>query len=253
VNHHLTFDIEDYFEPEELESPADLPRYEGQVVANTERILALLRETRTRATFFVVGKVAERHPCIVESIVAEGHVLGSHGYAHLPTQVLGDRGFEDDLCRSKRILEALTRTEVSRFRAMGFSIADDIPRRLAQVRNAGYCLDSSVLESRLGPSMPREVPITEVPVSSVRVLGRHLPLGGGIAFRLAPLPVLRRVLRHYDRRRRCFVVYLHAWEFNRDQPRRKVPLAQRWAQSPITFSAERKLRALLRDFPFTPL
>jgi polysaccharide deacetylase family protein (PEP-CTERM system associated) len=252
VIHHLTFDIEDFFEPEELADPRDWARYEGQVVSNTERILALLRETGTRATFFVVGKVADRHPGIVERIVSEGHLLGSHGWAHRPTPALGDRGFEEDLSRSKRLLETLSGGNVGHFRAMGFSISDDIPRRLAQIAAAGYRVDSSVLESRLA-SPPACATVREVPVTSVRILGRHVPLGGGIVFRLAPVAVLRRLLRRANRRHRPFVLYLHAWEFNSDQPPRKVRLAQRLAQSPLTFCAERKLRTLLREFEFAPL
>lgn len=252
--HYLTFDIEDFFDADELSDTRDWDRYAPQVVENTERILSMLRKHRVRATFFVVGKVAARHPDIVKRIVGEGHSLGSHGYAHKPFAELGETGFIEDLALSKRLLEEISGISVSHHRAMGFSIRDSIPRHLAEIGAVGYRTDSSVLETRLG-SMPVQPSgaATEIPVSSTRFMGRHIPLGGGLFFRLAPLVVLRRLLRHYETKGRPFVLYLHSWEFNRDQPRRRVPFGQRFAQAPVTFTSPAKLQQLLCEFTFVPI
>src|SRR5215813_10368563 len=81
----LTFDVEDYFHVHAFEDVIDRRCWSDiptRVVENTQLILELLREYNTRATFFVLGWVAERHPEIVQEIAADGHELGSHGYAH---------------------------------------------------------------------------------------------------------------------------------------------------------------------------
>ena len=78
----LTFDIEDNFERDELKNPHDWESYEYQVVENTIKILNLLREHKARATFFVLGKAAERRPELVKAIFSEGHEIASHGYSH---------------------------------------------------------------------------------------------------------------------------------------------------------------------------
>lgn len=256
MKHYLTFDIEDNFELEELSNPVDWANYESQVVDNTKSILALLRNFDTKATFFVLGKVAERHPSIVEMIISDGHKLGSHGYAHRPVAALGKEGFDLDLLRSMEILKTISGNSIEGFRAMGFSVTGEVPWALQAVKEAGFSYDSSILSTRLNDfpsSKMNEVPIKEVPVNSVSIFGKTLTLGGGIFFRLVPHSVIRRIVLAHEKKGKPFMIYLHAWEFNRDQPQRKVGFLQRLAQSPRTFTGEKKLRLLLNNFKFGPI
>lgn len=254
---YLTFDIEDNFEFGELTDPGDWVQYEPQVVENTKKILNLLDEHHVKATFFILGKVAERRPEIVPLIVERGHRIASHGYSHKPVKDLGLDGFDEDLRKSKEILEAQSKADVKGFRAMGFSIRASEAWALEVISRVGHGFDSSLLSSRLKLSKEefskKPKILNEIPVNSFCWGGRHVPLGGGIFFRLVPASILGWIVRQINNRGEKFVIYLHAWEFNQDQPRRRVGFFQNLAQAPITFTTEKKLRKLLKEFKFGPI
>ena len=105
----LSIDVEEYFQAHAYEKVIARSAWDslpGRVVTNTRRLLALLAEHGTRATFFVLGWVAERHPELVREIVAAGHEVGSHGYAHELVYRQTRADFAADLARS---LEAIGR------------------------------------------------------------------------------------------------------------------------------------------------
>lgn len=253
----LTFDIEDNFTLEELSDPADWQRYERQVVSNTDRILELLAAHGVRATFFVVGKVAERRPEVVRRIVEGGHEVASHGYRHERIPKRGSERFDEDLRRSREVLESVSGRPVRGYRAMGFSLRPEMAWAVDCLQRQGFTYDSSIAHSELlGPAERYPSPLFtggfhEVPLSSIGVLGRHLKTGGGIFFRTAPLAVVRAVIRAENRAGRPAVLYAHAWEFNRDQPSRRVRPLQALAQSPRLFTTPSRLDRLLAEFPFT--
>jgi polysaccharide deacetylase family protein (PEP-CTERM system associated) len=256
TKNYLTFDIEDNFDPEELLVSSDWAKYEYQVVDNTKKILKILKEHQVSATFFVLGKVADRRPEIVPLIIEHGHCVASHGYSHKPVNLLGIDGFKEDLRKSKNCLEIQSHTIVKGFRAMGFSIHENEAHYLESVQEVGYKFDSSVLSSRfkVGNGFnSKPYALREVPVNSISIGRHHITLGGGIFFRLVPIFILEWIIARINKRGENFVIYLHAWEFNRNQPKRNVGFFQRIAQSPITFSSERKLRALLNKFYFGPI
>ena len=120
MNNILSFDIEDNFTQEELADPRDWEKYEGQVVENTARILRLLAEYDTKATFFVLGKVAARRPEVVRMISEAGHEVASHGYIHERIDRLGEGGFKEDVRKSKVAIESITGRPMAGVRAMGF-------------------------------------------------------------------------------------------------------------------------------------
>jgi peptidoglycan/xylan/chitin deacetylase (PgdA/CDA1 family) len=81
----FTVDVEDYFQVSAFDrdvSRRDWPRFDSRVVANTRRLLDILDYHRVKATFLVLGWIAERYPRLVRSIRAAGHEIGSHGYWH---------------------------------------------------------------------------------------------------------------------------------------------------------------------------
>src|SRR5438045_9194817 len=87
----------------------DRDRWAGlpsRVVDNTRDLLDLLDRCGVRATFFVLGWIAERHPALVETIAAAGHEIGSHGHLHRRVYELTPQAFDDDLGRSAAALEA---------------------------------------------------------------------------------------------------------------------------------------------------
>jgi polysaccharide deacetylase family protein (PEP-CTERM system associated) len=263
----LTIDVEDYFQVSAFEHCLDRERwhhYESRVVGNTERLLALLERHGVRATFFVLGWVADHFPDLVRAIHFAGHEVGSHSYWHRLIYKLSPEAFRNDLARSCDVLEDITGVKVTAYRAPSFSITDKSLWALSILSERGIVHDSSIFpvrHDRYGiPSAPRFIhrpsgttrPIWEFPPSVVRLGGENMPVGGGGYFRLYPLWWTTRCLRAINTRyKQPFMFYVHPWEIDPEQPR--IPGAgamRRWRHCVNLQSTERKLELLLERFRF---
>lgn len=243
----LKFDIEDNFVRDELKNTQDWESYEYQVGENTKRILSLLGEYKTRATFFVLGKVGERRPELVEAIYSEGHEIAIHGYSRFIDD-MGKIGLEEDLLRSKAVLENIVPIEVLGHRSRSFSIGTLDHWALEIMARHGFLYDSSILSSKLKKAISETRILKlhddfyEVCPSSQSLMKWHVTISGGTLFRLAPLTITRLLMGAATR----LITYAHAWEFNRNQPKRKVSFAQSLSQSPFFYTTRKKRESLLR-------
>ncbi len=253
--HILTVDVEDNFTFDELANEEDWPRYEGQVVENTLRILSLLRRYRARATFFVVGLVAERHPEIVKYIMDGGHEVASHSYMHKSMRGIAIDAVEADIKKSTEVLSSLTGEAVLGFRAMGYTIPEDETAFYGLLKRYGYKYDSSKKREGDGAlqTIRRGDGIFRVFPSSVSIMGLRTIFSGGTYLRWLPEPVIERGFAQYGKVGQPVMLYVHPWEFNRDQPKRRVRLKYKILQSPLTFSTERKLTLLLQKYNFVSI
>ena len=261
----LTIDVEDYFQVTAFDGCVDRgewDRLESRIVANTHRILDLLQSRGVRATFFILGWVAEQHPQLVHDIDRAGHEIGCHSYWHRLVYHQTPDEFRADLCRARDLLEDLVCKPVLAYRAPSFSITRDSLWALDILIEEGFRLDSSVyptLHDRYGiPGTPLEpYPIHrpsgtlwECPLTVYRRLGLSLPIGGGGYFRLYPYALTRHGLAAINREGRRFVVYLHPWELDPDQPRLSPGRARAFRHYVNLARTEGRLAALLRDFSF---
>jgi len=267
ITNVLTVDVEEYYHGVEFgealtaEARASLP---SRVVAETERLLALLERHDARATFFTLGIVAERYPRLVRAIAERGHEVASHGWDHTHVRALGRERFAIDVRRAKRALESASGRAVRGYRAPNYSIGADTPWVFEVLAEEGYAYDSSVhpiVHDRYGlPDAPRfphvvrrfpTLDFWEVPVGTARFASTNLPLGGGF-FRLFPGPLLTAAIESVNRReRRPVVLYVHPWEFDPGQPRPPMKALQRFRHYVGLRRAEAKLDALLSRFRFT--
>lgn len=267
-SHCLTFDIEEHFQVSAFESPMrrrHWEQFESRVEVNTEKILGLLADNRVRATFFVLGWVAERHPSLVHRIAAGGHEVASHGYGHELITNQTPTAFREDIRKAKNILENLISKPVLGYRAPSFSITKDTMWATQILVEEGYGYDSSIfpiLHDRYGvPSANPEVHelltssglLWEVPPSTVKCMGVRLPVAGGGYFRLYPYAVLRALLKRLEGNGFPLVMYLHPWEFDPSQPRMEGSLVSRMRHYLNLDKTECRLRALLQDFAFAPI
>jgi polysaccharide deacetylase family protein (PEP-CTERM system associated) len=264
----LTFDVEEYFHAEAFARvlrPEEWPTLESRVTRSTERLLDILDRERVRATFFVLGWVAERHPGLVREIASLGHEIACHGYGHRMIQHLSRPDFERDVTRAKRALEDAVGRPVLGYRAPTFSIMRATLWSLDVLIEAGFRYDSSifpVVHDRYGiPDAPRfphrlKAPsggeITEFPMSTMTVLGRRLPVAGGGYFRLFPYRVTRRAIARINGEHQPAMVYLHPWEFDPDQPRLPVGPLTRFRHLVNVGKTESRLRRLLGEVSFAP-
>ena len=267
VRHVLSFDVEEHFQVSAFWSDARRQQWdclESRVEQNTLRLAELLAHFETKATFFVLGWVAERHPGLVKALAKQGHEIASHGYGHELVTDLTEGEFRNDVRRSKRILEDLTGEMVFGYRAPSFSITDRTPWALAILVEEGYLYDSSIntrfqrSEYVVGGSGVREIATTagnifEVALPTANLCGIQLPIAAGGYFRLFPYSASRVFLRQLEKAGTQLVMYLHPWEIDPDQPRMDGPLISKFRHYLNLKKTEQRLQYLLRDFAFAPV
>lgn len=265
----LSFDVEDWFQVDKLK-PAiardDWDHCELRVVANMEKLLAILKRHHTHATFFVLGWIAERVPALVSRIQSEGHEIASHGCGHELLYHLSKEEFEEDLLKSKEMLEKLTGTEVIGYRAPGFSVVDYMPEILSK---HGFRYDSSLFPSsfsdrygtigiqriRDGVSVRRlNNGLLEAPIPTLEFLGRRFPWGGGGYFRFYPYWLFRAGIRIFLKGQAGYLFYGHPWDLDPLQPRvDHIPWMSKFLHYGFLSTTAGKLESLLKDFHFTPI
>ena len=260
----LTIDVEDYFQVSAFDGHIGREQWASQpcrVERNVDLILALLETHQARATFFTLGWIAERYPALVRRIVDGGHELASHGYAHLRASAQSPADFSRDITLSKNLLEQLAGEAVKGYRAPSFSIAAGNLWALDSLQAAGYRYSSSIYPIRHDhygmPDAPRfasrptgERGLLELPISTVRVLGRNLPAGGGGYFRLLPYATSRWALRRINSHDgQAGIFYFHPWELDPGQPRPAgIGIKTRFRHYLNLRRMEHRIARLLGDF-----
>lgn len=263
----LTIDVEDYFQVSAFDpyvDRRDWDQHESRVVANTQRILNLLEEHNVKATFFVLGWVAERFPRLVQEIQRAGHEIGSHGYGHRLVYDLSPEEFRDDVRLSRSILQQSVDTEITAYRAPSFSITGRSMWALPILVEEGFRVDSSIFpmrHDRYGD--PQADPhihwketdrgkLLEFPPAVVKWGPMTFPVSGGGYLRLFPLRWTLWGLRRINRLQgRPFMFYIHPWELDSQQPRISgASRVARFRHYANLSSTESKLITLLRTFRF---
>jgi len=261
VTNALTIDVEDYFQVSAFAphiSRNEWPTRECRVERNVDRILALLDEHGTKATFFTLGWIAERYPETVRRIVAEGHELASHGYGHERASEQTESAFFSDINLAKLILEDLVGTEVKGYRAPSFSIGEQNLWAFECLERAGYLYSSSIYPIRHDhygmPDAPRHAHaiggLLEIPATTLRFLNRNWPASGGGYFRLMPYGLSRWMLQRINRTDQLpAVFYFHPWEIDAEQPRIPgISRKTRFRHYVNIGCMESRLHRLLADF-----
>jgi polysaccharide deacetylase family protein (PEP-CTERM system associated) len=271
LTHCLTIDLEEHFQASEFDSPMrrrHWDQFESRVERHTEKLLELLAVHDVRATFFVLGWVAERHPGLVRAIARAGHEVASHGYAHELVTAQTPATFREDVRKAKGLLEDILGLPVLGYRAPSVTITQDTSWAFPILVEEGYVYDSSVspnvaplslVHQRNGKPaidgfchcLPTEAgPLWEIPPSIIQIAGVRMSIAGGLYFRLFPkglrLPLLKRVERSSQR----LVMCLRSWELDPDQPRMAGPLLSRFRHYVNLRKTEGRLVDLLREFSF---
>jgi len=223
----LTFDLEDWYQLVARRVTGELPPPRDSIVRQTELLLDLLEQHHTRATFFVLGMVAERYPELIRGIATRGHEIASHGYAHLRVSELSRTQFENDARRARDLLEDTVAKAIRGYRAPEFSIDARSLWALDILAALGFSYDSSIFpisHPRYGirgfdaaPGryrLPSGREITELPLATLSFAGLRAPVAGGGYFRLLPLWVWRLGARYHQFRRRPMTTYFHPYEFD---------------------------------------
>ena len=263
----LTVDVEDYFQVAALAEairPEDWNTHELRVERNTHRLLDIFDEAGVKATFFVLGWVAEACPALVPEIAARGHEIASHGYSHQLVYTQTPETFREETRRSRAVLEDQAQRAIIGYRAASYSVTKDSLWALDILAEEGFTWDSSIFpvkHDRYGIpgaerwphrlTTPGGAELTEFPLTTLKIGPLNIPIAGGGYFRLYPYALTRAGLARVNNSdKQPFIFYLHPWELDPEQPRVKVGWKSRFRHYNNLEKCEVRLRRLLGDFRF---
>jgi polysaccharide deacetylase family protein (PEP-CTERM system associated) len=266
----VTVDVEEYFHPTEVQTAVDKSRWDtlpSRIERQLTQILELLATRHTKATFFVLGWVAERHPRAIQEIVAAGHEIGCHSYAHQLIYSLTPREFRNDTRRAVIAIEDACGVRPRVYRAPSYSIIQKSMWALEILVEEGFVSDSSIYpitHDRYGiPGAPRYPhiietpagPIREFPIATVRLSkDRVAPVGGGGYLRLLPYRYTSAGIRRLNcEENQPACVYFHPWEIDPNQPRLASGVIARLRTYTGVKGMTGKLDRLLTEFKFSTL
>lgn len=262
IKNAFTVDVEEYFQVgafEKVLDPADWPSLTPRLEQSMDNVLKLMDDANIKGTFFILGWIAERYPSVIKKLAAEGHEIASHGYAHQRATGQTQEVFKQDISSAKTILEDLTGQAVIGYRAPSFSFNKTNPWVYDVLQEAGHQYSSSiypVVHDHYGvPDAPRfkyKTPqgLWELPLSTMKMGEKNIPISGGGYFRLYPYAFTRWAIQKYQRADgQPYIFYMHPWEADPDQPRIKnAPLKSKFRHYLNLNRVEGRLKTMFKDF-----
>lgn len=269
ITNAMTVDVEDYFQVLAFEpyiKRQQWDRLPHRVEQNTLRILDLFDQYGIKATFFTLGWVAERYPRIVKRIISAGHELAAHGYQHIRVSEQTPEQFRQDIRTTKRILEDIGGQMVNGYRAASYSIGAKNLWALDVLEEEGFLYSSSIYPVNHDiygmPDAPRfkfmpteSKGLLEIPISTIKVLHKNLPCGGGGFFRLYPYAVSKAAYRYLNKvEKQSGIFYFHPWEIDPEQPKQQGLSAKTRFRHYLNLAVmEARLTQLLQDFSWNTM
>ncbi len=267
IGNILTVDVEDWFhicDIERILPPSKWEQCESRVLANVEKILTFFSRFKVKATFFILGDVAERTPEVVRIIHKEGHEVASHGYGHLQVYKQREDEFLRDLLRSKTLIEGITGEKVMGYRAPEWSICKgkrDSFWALDLLVQNGFLYDSSIAPLHFigipdAPTTPYTLPtshgeIKEFPPLVMRSPLGNLPIGGGWGLRIFPYRSIRRTIDALNRLGHPVLIFCHPSDFDLQTPYLPLPWIKRFVCYGKIKTTEERMTHLLNEFEFS--
>jgi polysaccharide deacetylase family protein (PEP-CTERM system associated) len=262
----LSIDLEDWFCANNLCNVIPKEKWDEQelrVVHNTKRLLDLFEKYNIKATFFVLGWIAERVPYLITQIEELGHEIATHGYSHsLITEVTPEL-FDKDIEKALAVTQSCVKQKIRGFRAPSFTITENTMWAIDILYKHGIEYDSSVFPVGFHPDYGiSDAPLVvykinenmlEVPLSIVELLGKRIPCSGGGYFRLFPYYITKYLMKKCNKAGRPVIFYLHPWEIDPEQPRLKLPFLKKTRHYNNLKKTYSRLEKLLSDFEFVPI
>jgi len=259
----FSVDVEDWFHSNFRSAPRlDSASFERRVDVGVARILDALAIAQSRATFFVLGSVAEERPTLVRRIADAGHEIASHSFSHTLLYEQRPEDVARDLEKARALLQDLSGQPVTGFRAPSWSITARNLWALDVIAEAGFLYDSSIFPAenylygvRGAPARPYRLrtragnTLVEIPPSVVTFGRFSFGVGGGFYLRALPLFVHVRAMRAALDRGTPFVGYVHPREFDPESWSLELPLdrRERWIHRFGLRRGAARARALLRE------
>lgn len=263
----LTIDLEDWFMDSDIRF---WYKFEDRIHHSMGKILDLLKKSDARATFFVVGYIAERNPDLIGKIIENGHEIAIHGYSHTPLWKQSADQFDKDIKKCLTVFQNISDQEIIGHRACQFSLNQGTLWAVDILKKNKIRYDSSVFpvntplygvsdapthwyplsDDNIFGSSYWQNNVIEIPPSVYRlpVLRKKIPVAGGFYFRLYPYLLTKHMFNKLNSEQIPVVFYIHPWELDSNQP--KIS-GLHWSHYFNLSSTEGKFSQLLRDFQFT--
>lgn len=262
----LTIDVEDWFCAHNISliiGRNNWDKCEPRIERNMEFILDTLDKYKIKATFFVLGWIAERFPNIVKELDIRGHEIGTHSYSHTLITNQTPEEFREDIVKSIDVIRHITRSPILGFRAPSFTItkktlwaldilAENNIKYDSSVFPIGFHPDYGVADAPLTPYKITEK-IIEFPLTCVEILGKRVPISGGAYFRLLPYSIIQKGLKKINNQNNPFVFYIHPWEFDPDQPKVNLPFLRKMRHYYNLNKTKKRFIKLINEFEFAPM
>ena len=242
----VTLDVEDL-------RPSN--HFEDRSKLMAEKVLDLFDQMSTRATIFIVGDVAQKHPEIIEKAVKDGHEIGLHSHKHIPLELLNPDEFERELTAAKTLLQGISGQKIDGFRAPTMSLTHKTRWAIPILQRVGFNYSSSVLPAK-NPlygwdGLPRHPfrwldSVIEFPCPVTNILGFTIPYLGGAYFRLFPSVVRKMGVRRSSSEEALWT-YCHPWEFDPEEKYYQLENVGRVA-SRIAWIGRKGMEYKMRDF-----
>lgn len=268
VKNFFTVDLEDWYHVWAFNEEKDVngKGYENRVAPNTHRILDLLKLYHIKATFFVLGIIAEKNRDLIKKIHAEGHEVASHGYHHMTLNGFTPQEFREDLRATAQLLKDIVGYSPKGFRAPFFSMTEKTSWALEILAEEGYLYDASIFPAKRahggltsGPYVISDIKlasgrkIKEFPTSIANIGGMRVPFSGGGYFRLLPYVITEQLFKRFNSRGIPVIFYIHPRDIDPYQPRLKMGVLKGFKCYVGLRNAEKKLSKLIENFSFGPI
>ena len=266
MNNVLTVDLEDWYHvcgDGVQTDPSTWDSYESRVRRSTGKVLDILAGSRSKATFFVLGYIAEKDPALIRKIFDAGHEIAVHGYYHRRIFDMTPAEFEEDLRRSMAVVESITGETPVGHRAPEWSMTRDTGWALDIMAKVGLRYDSSTVPmTRMGERsfsrFPHVVDTTygqlkEFPLTTFRCFWDNFPVTGGLPLRISPYWFAVHTIKSVNAAGHPAMVYIHPWEFDTQMPEIELPLSRRFMHYFNLKSTRPKLEGMLGQFNFVPM
>lgn len=262
----MSVDLEDWYHICGVETQQwanEWHKYSSRLERNVDKILHLFDRCDVKATFFVVGYIAEKHPALIKRIADSGHRLAAHGCFHRRIFDMTPEEFEKDLVECKRAIEEASGQTILGYRAPEWSLKRRCRWSLDILKKTGFEYDASAnplshLSGKYFGIYPHEIEtehgqIFEFPLSTFRCFGERVPFSGGLPLRLVPYFYVRSKTRSINGAGYPVIFYIHPWEFDPEQVKIDLPFNRKFMHYFNTQSTSVKIEALVQQFEFATI
>jgi polysaccharide deacetylase family protein (PEP-CTERM system associated) len=267
LKHALSFDIEDWFHIVDIPALEDRSKWDdfsSIVEEKTDLILQILEKHDTKATFFVLGWIANKYPSISKKIAERGHEIGTHSFWHRKVYEMTPEAFYDDLQLSVEILQDQTGKKIKGFRAPSFSIIPGTEWAFDIIKDLGLSYDASLFPAKRGQGgynvnhkphiLSNKISVTNLPELPMSLMGYgpvKFPFSGGGYLRFCNKHIVKYGFQKLEKKGVPGVVYLHPRDFAPDSPRVPMSLFRKFKSYIGLKTTRPKLEMLLTEFDFT--